>query len=136
MLVDAKNVENYVPQRSPILLVDNLLEIDGSKAYTSYQIKDSVFVSNSDFEYHGVIEHLAQSSALFYGYLHGNKIGMIGSISRLKKEQFVLKIHDVIESEINLMMEFNDLISVKAKSFFDGIEIMSCDMTLHFDSSK
>ena len=63
-------IEKLIPQRSPILMVDELLEADGEEATTCFTIRpDNLFIGVDELlEETGLIEHMAQSASALAGY--------------------------------------------------------------------
>lgn len=86
------SAEILIPQRNPIILVDNLLESDKEKSVSDFEIrKDCVFVENGVLVSAGLMENIAQTCALRTGYLNfGNKVrvGVIGGVKRFKVSRF------------------------------------------------
>ncbi len=80
----------FIPQRSPFIMVDKLYEMAGAKATTGLLIAaENPLVKNGRFQESGLIENIAQSAALMSGYhaVKGGtapKKGFIGMIKDLK----------------------------------------------------
>jgi 3-hydroxymyristoyl/3-hydroxydecanoyl-(acyl carrier protein) dehydratase len=128
-------VKNFIPQRNPILMVDNLICIVENTATTSYKITNSIFTNDKNImNKYGLIEHVAQSSALFYGYLHGKSFGMIGKIKDLQicDDLFV---DSLITSKISIIKEIGNLVSVTTESYLNQIIIMKSEMLLNFEKN-
>lgn len=129
-------IQKYIPQRKPILMVDNLICIVENTATTTYKIKESVFTNdNSIMNKYGLIEHVAQSSALFYGYLHGKSFGMIGKIKDLQICDD-LNVDSLITSKISIIKEIGNLVSVITESYLDQLIIMKSEMLLNFEKNN
>ncbi|UYW01003.1 hypothetical protein K5I29_10960 [Flavobacterium agricola] len=87
---DSQTIKKCIPQREPIIMVDALL------AYKEHYVKvaltisaQNIFVQNQVLTEGGIVEHMAQSVALYTGfsYLISQKpapTGYIGSISKLE----------------------------------------------------
>lgn len=87
MILSDIPVTELLPQRPPFLLVDKLLEYGDPDTVTSFTVKEGgVFVESGELLAAGLIENMAQSSALRIGYINKYilhlpvKIGYIGSI--------------------------------------------------------
>lgn len=136
MLVTGKTrVQEYIPQRDPIVMVDSLVDIENDFIRTEVIIGEgNMFaLSNKKISYYGVIEHIAQSYALAHGYLYGSDIGMIGKITSLNT--FEEPYEDrLITTEITVMQNFQNLVLINANSFQDNKKIIFCEMYLHFNS--
>lgn len=84
------NIKQLIPQRDPILMVDELLGVEGEQALTCFTIRpENIFLDEEDkFEESGVIEHIAQSASAFAGYkaiLAGAMEPPLGYIGEVKK---------------------------------------------------
>lgn len=64
------DIKNLIPQRSPIIMVDELLEANDDVARCSLTIRENNFFLEPDgaIAEPGVIEHIAQSASAFAGY--------------------------------------------------------------------
>jgi predicted hotdog family 3-hydroxylacyl-ACP dehydratase len=89
MLVSGKDISSLIPQKPPMVMVDKLFECGSEKAVTGFTAKsDNVLVRDGHFSESGLIENMAQSSALMTGWLARNnhkgerkiEIGVIGGV--------------------------------------------------------
>lgn len=86
------NIKELIPQRDPILMVDELLEVNGEEAQTLFTVRpDSLFLDKDDrLEECGLIEHIAQSASAFAGYLAVSAgateppVGYIGEVKKFR----------------------------------------------------
>ena len=88
------NINNFLPHRAPMLMVDVLEEITATSVVSSFQItKDNVFVENNYFSEVGLIENAAQTCSSIVGQTffltNDNEIKenvkLVGFISGIKK---------------------------------------------------
>lgn len=95
-------IQNYLPHRAPMLLVDVIVELNEHVVKTIFEIKeDNLFVQNRVFAEVGLIENAAQTCSAIVGksyYTDENNqekehVNLIGFISGIKK----LKIHQLPE---------------------------------------
>lgn len=97
MLVSKEEVQQYIPQRPPIVMVDGLLEHEGDVSLSALTIApDNIFVSNGHLQMPGMVENIAQTAALRMGYgyrlvaAQGGAapakppVGFIGEVKNLK----------------------------------------------------
>lgn len=99
-------IQQYLPHRAPMLMVDYILDIDHETVNTVFTIKeDNIFVDNGRFSEPGLIENAAQtcSAIVAKSYLIGddgieNDVDLIGFISSIRS----VKIHamPLVGSEI------------------------------------
>ncbi len=87
-------VLQYLPHRPPIVLVDELVASDGDTHATRLLVRDdNVFAEDGRLLEAGLIEHVAQSTALGTGYAAAGAgegeppVGFIGAVSRLRIER-------------------------------------------------
>lgn len=92
------DINNYLPHRAPMLMVDLVLKMNHEIVETIFEIKpDNVFVQNGTFVEAGLIENAAQTCSAIVAkgyYVDENNedrenVDVIGFISALK----TLKIH-------------------------------------------
>lgn len=83
-------IEKYIPQRSPFLFVDQIVEAGEDSVVTSFCVKEEHILCESGFlQEAGMIENIAQSAAAMEGYaaVHRHeavKLGFIGAVKNLK----------------------------------------------------
>ena len=63
-------IEQLIPQRSPIMMVDELLSVNGDDATCRLTVRPDNFFIDEDslMAEPGLIEHIAQSASAFAGY--------------------------------------------------------------------
>lgn len=68
-ITQTDQIKCLIPQREPIIMVDTLLHFEVFKAISSLTISDAtLFVKNGALQEPGVMEHMAQTVALYSGY--------------------------------------------------------------------
>lgn len=94
------DIKNYLPHRTPMLMVDMIVAMDNQMVETVFELReDNIFMQNGTFVEAGLIENAAQtcSSIVAKGfYVDENNqdkedVAVIGFISALK----TLKIHQL-----------------------------------------
>ena len=82
------SITELIPQRAPIIMVDEFLGIgDDGLSRSRFTVRaDNIFVANGVLDECGVIEHIAQTAAARIGYIcreHGREVplGYIGSVN-------------------------------------------------------
>lgn len=86
------DIFKLIPQRSPIMMVDELLEAHDEEAKCCLTIRENNFFMEPDgmIAEPGVIEHIAQSASAFAGYQAMEAgateppVGYIGEVKRFK----------------------------------------------------
>ena len=82
------DIEDLIPQRAPIKMVDNLLEVGSRKIVSEFSIReDNYFAENGEMAEAGLIEHMAQTASALSGYLSAIRGGSqppMGYIAEIK----------------------------------------------------
>jgi len=127
-IIDRNFVGNLIPQKFPFVMVDKVLSFKENFLSAGLTVEDSnIFIKNSVFQEAGLIEHMAQSVALYTGYQFFLKnepapTGYIGSIKSI--EIFDLpKVNDNLITKVNVLHEFAGVTLVEISVFLQEIEI-------------
>lgn len=135
------NILDLIPQRTPIVMVDEFLGIDNNVSRTRFTVyNDNIFVSNGEFSECGLIEHIAQSAAARVGYIFKSKnlpipIGYIGSINNFVIYQNP-KVGEAINTTIEIIQEVFNITLIQAYCHIDGKEIASCRMKIFLENNE
>jgi predicted hotdog family 3-hydroxylacyl-ACP dehydratase len=122
------DIQNYLPHRAPMLMVDLILEIDANFVETEFLIKeDNIFVDNGIFTEAGLIENTAQTCSSIVGKKYffdengteNENVNVIGFISALKN----VKIHSLPKTEETIITRANLV------SKFAGDDYTLCTMS-------
>lgn len=121
-------IQNFLPHRAPMLMVDLILELSQQEVKTILEIKkDNIFVENDVFAEIGLLENGAQTCSAIVGqsfFLDENQlikhdVKVIGFISGIKK----LKVHDL--AKVGDIIQTNSILVSRFDS--DGYSI--CTMS-------
>ena len=88
--INPEFIKELIPQREPIIMVDAILEYEESKVVGGLMVsEDCNFVENNTLQEPGVLEHMAQTVALYTGYEYYLKnmqapVGYIGSMKNVE----------------------------------------------------
>ena len=135
------NILDLIPQRVPIVMVDEFLGIDNNVSRTRFTVyNDNIFVNNGEFSECGLIEHIAQSAAARVGYIFKSKnlpipIGYIGSINNFVIYQNP-KVGEAINTTIEIIQEVFNITLIQAYCHIDGKEIASCRMKIFLENNE
>ena len=121
-----------IPQRSPIVMVDYLLEYSKDTLTANHFVTENRLFTTDVLTEPGLIEHMAQCVALHTGYGYYIKnipapVGYIGSISNLTIYRLP-EIGTCVQSKITILQEFSGITLVEIQSKVDGILIASGQM--------
>lgn len=145
MKATAVDIQNYLPHRAPMLMVDLILNIDSSSVETVFLVEeDNIFVQNNVFIEAGLIENTAQTCSAIVGKkyffddngLENENVNVIGFISALKN----VKIHampnvgDTIITKADLVSKFTGddytLCTMSCKSSVEDQILLECEINL------
>ena len=81
-------IEELIPQRSPIMMVDELLDVVDTECTCCLEVRSDNYFMEDDGQLAepGVIEHIAQSASAFAGYIATSQgatkppVGYIGEV--------------------------------------------------------
>jgi 3-hydroxyacyl-[acyl-carrier-protein] dehydratase len=127
-ILDRNFVGNLIPQKFPFVMVDKVLEFGENFITSGFTIEESnIFTKETTFQEAGLIEHMAQSVALYTGYQFYLKnepapTGYIGAIKSI--EIFELpKVNDNLTTKVKVLHEFSGVTLVDISVLLDNVEI-------------
>jgi 3-hydroxyacyl-[acyl-carrier-protein] dehydratase len=127
-ILDRDFVGNLIPQKYPFVMVDKVLAFGENFITSGFTVEESnIFTVNSTFQEAGLIEHMAQSVALYTGYQFFLKkepapTGYIGSIKSI--EIFELpKLNDNLVTKVIVLQEFAGITLVDISVLLNEVEI-------------
>ena len=135
------NIIDLIPQRAPIVMVEEFLGIEENVSKTRFTIKeDNIFVDNNTLSECGLIEHIAQSAAARVGHIFSTlnrpiPIGYIGSIN-----DFAISTHpkvgDTVYTTIEVIQEVFNITLIRAVCVVNDAEIATCKMKIFLDTDE
>ncbi|HLT34035.1 MAG TPA: hypothetical protein VKZ98_09620 [Aquaticitalea sp.] len=134
-ITDMAMIQQMLPHREPMLLVDTLSYVDNRKAVAHLTILASnIFVDSEQLSETGLIEHMAQSSALYIGHEHivqnlPIKEGFIAMIKNLRIDRLP-KIKETVDTEAQIDYEIGDMKVVNITTTINNNIIATAEMTL------
>ncbi|KFF07352.1 ABC transporter permease [Flavobacterium reichenbachii] len=144
------DIQNYLPHRAPLLMVDLILNIDANFVETTFLIKeDNVFVDKDTFIEAGLIENTAQTCSSIVGKKYffnengteNDNVNVIGFISAIKNLQIYLlpKVGDTIKTRANLVTKFDGgdytLCTMSCQSSLGEQMLSECEINLFIQKS-
>lgn len=132
-ITDSTTIRKLIPQRPPMVMIDALVYYDESKVISGFTIlEDNLFVQNTEFTEPGLIEHMAQTVALYTGYhFYINNMqapeGYIGAIKGVEINKLP-NVGDQIETEVIILQEIMGVTLVKGTTRLHGEVIMTAQM--------
>lgn len=134
MLIGPNDIQRYIPQRPPFVLVDGLLEAHADRYVTVFEVKAGGYFVQEDFlsEY-GLIENMAQSCAAGLAYAsRGDRKpaeGWIAGLARLHLSD-VPRVGDIVRTEVLLKQHYGRLYRLEATCFAQDKKLVSCEITV------
>ena len=132
-ITDQELILKLIPQRAPIVMVDSLLYFEESKVISGLTVsEDNMFVQNGFLTEPGLIEHIAQTVALYTGYhFYINNIpapeGYIGAIKSVTIEKLP-KVNMQIETEVEILQEIMGVTLVQGTTTLNDEVIVTAQM--------
>jgi 3-hydroxyacyl-[acyl-carrier-protein] dehydratase len=135
MLADIKSITQYIPQRSPMVMIHNLLEVTEDSAVTQFTIQpDNIFLHNKKLAEPGMVENIAQTAAVQVGYVCVQKkivvpIGYIAAIRDLKVFDFPLE-NSTITTSVTVKNQVLDITLVEGVIRQNNQVLCQCEMRI------
>ena len=133
------SIQNFLPHREPMLMVDEIIEIDENSVITCFEITgNNIFIKNEIFVEAGLIENIAQTCSsitgqnFFIGDKENASTRLIGFITNIKKIQvFKLpKTGDKIITKANLISQFDKICNLSCETFLDNELLITAEINL------
>jgi predicted hotdog family 3-hydroxylacyl-ACP dehydratase len=127
-ILDRDFVGNLIPQSFPFVMVDKVLHFGENFITSGFTVEETnIFNENSIFQEAGLIEHMAQSVALYTGYQFFLKqepapTGYIGSIKSIEIFQLP-KVNDSLVTKVIVLQEFAGITLVDISVLLNEVEI-------------
>ena len=140
VIAEGEQLLKFIPQRSPMVMIDKLFFSDADKCITGLHIsEDNIFCRNGLFREPGLIENMAQTAAVQAGYNSSLKseqgiykeapIGFIGAIKDLKIH-FLPAVNSEIVTEIKITHQIFDATVVNASVSSNGEKVAECELKI------
>jgi predicted hotdog family 3-hydroxylacyl-ACP dehydratase len=137
------DIQELLPQRPPILMVDRLLSADDKQVETELLVRaDNIFVENGTLKAYAIIENMAQTCAAQLGYadvyVNGKKdvrIGYIGSVKRMQIDASP-RVGETLRTRMEVVEDFGDMKLVTAESFVNNHRIAVAELTIALSGER
>ncbi|MCB0760144.1 MAG: hypothetical protein KDC12_01385 [Flavobacteriales bacterium] len=135
MLVAKENIDSVIPQRPPMVLIDNLLDQNTEMSKTNFTVPEGhVLLDGDELSEAGLIENIAQSAAAGVGYEYAVKqepapVGFIGAVSKLVVSNRP-KIGECIETLITVTHQLTGITVIQGVSKSGDREMARCEMKI------
>lgn len=127
------DISTLIPQKSPFVMVDELINFSPDKIIAGLTISDdNLFSKDGFFTEPGMVEHMAQSVALHTGceYFLKNEKAPTGYIGAIKSIEIIKlpKTNTRLQTQVAILQEFMGVTLVKIKVFANEEEIANGEM--------
>lgn len=136
MLASKPDIEKYIPQREPMVMIDELISAEAHLAVTSFFVDETnLFVEDGFLNEAGLVENIAQTAAAQVGYLSAKEnlpvpLGFIAAIRNLHIDRFPLT-GSQIRTTVTVVNKVLDITIVKGSVQQDGEELCRCEMRIY-----
>ena len=130
-----ENILSLIPQRSPFIMIDELLHCDETITQTTFRIKEeNVLVIEGKFTEAGLMENIAQTAAAREGFIGAkeNKPVTTGYIGAVKNfEVYGLpRVNDLLLTEIKIQEQVFDMVIISGTVKCNDVLMARCEMNI------
>jgi predicted hotdog family 3-hydroxylacyl-ACP dehydratase len=135
MIIAQDNVTLIIPQRSPFVMIDQLISCDETSSNTIFRVTaENVLVDNGELSEAGIVENIAQTAAAGLGYntLLTSKPILIGYIAAIKNLEIFsqAKIGDIIQTNVTTINQVFDVTIISGIVKREDILVAKCEMKI------
>jgi predicted hotdog family 3-hydroxylacyl-ACP dehydratase len=133
MILTAAEIQQYIPQRYPFVMVDNLIEASAKHFITDFKIKqDNIFIEDGFLREFALIENIAQSSAagIAFASKYDGKTkpeGYLGAITKLKLFELP-EVNETVVTVVNLLIQFEHMFLLRGENYCMDRKLMECEI--------
>ena len=136
MLIDKQNIEQFIPQREPFVMIDTLISADPKEFKSSFEIlENNIFLEDDILSASALVENIAQTCAAGFGYINslsGNRedqLGFIGAVSKLNVLHLPLN-GDTLNTEIEILNTFDNINLIQGSVYTNEKKLLECQMKI------
>ena len=117
------NIQDYLPHREPMLMVDTILELCHEKVITTFKIqKNNIFLHHNQLQESGLVENMAQTCSSIVGqsfFENDNDTKIIGFITSIKKINIfsLPNLGTEIITKATLVSQYENICNVSCETF-------------------
>lgn len=138
---EKKNILEFIPQRPPFVMVDELLFSDESQTGSVFTVpEDNLMVKGGKFQEPGLLENIAQTAAARAGYtaVENNepvKLGYIGAVKNFQVFELP-PVHAKLLTTVTVTNQIFDVTAITGTVSFENRIIASCEMKIFIINPK
>ena len=135
VIADGETIQQFIPQRAPMVMVENLHKAEGGQTISSLNIAESNIFSKDGFlQEPGLIENIAQTAAVGVGFEYKNEdkavpTGYIGAVQKLTIHTLP-EIGKTIYTEVNVEHKIFNTTLINGKITCGDQLIADCTMKI------
>jgi predicted hotdog family 3-hydroxylacyl-ACP dehydratase len=136
MLINKENITNYIPQRAPFVMIDELVTADESGFSSTFKIEsDNLFLNDSVLSESALVENIAQTCAAGFGYVNSLKedsepqLGFIGAVTRLSVLDST-KLNASLSTKVEILNTFDSIHLIQGTVYDNDRELITCQMKI------
>lgn len=117
------NIQDYLPHREPMLMVDTILELCHEKVITTFKIQENnIFLHHNQLQESGLVENMAQTCSSIVGqsfFENDNDTKIIGFITSIKKINIfsLPNLGTEIITKATLVSQYENICNVSCETF-------------------
>ncbi|MFO7829834.1 MAG: hydroxymyristoyl-ACP dehydratase [Bacteroidales bacterium] len=140
IIAKGDTILKYIPQRPPMVMVENLHHAKGGKTISSFKINnDNIFCKDGVLHEPGLIENIAQTAAVGVGFSYSNEnrdipTGYIGAVQKLT----IYKLPETgktIFTEVNVEHEVFNTTLISGGITCDNEIVVECTMKIFLNEN-
>jgi predicted hotdog family 3-hydroxylacyl-ACP dehydratase len=136
MIAQKENIIAFIPQRNPIVMIDDLVEASDLHSISQFEIMaDNIFVERDKFSEAGLVENIAQTAAVQMGYQCSVKkipvpLGYIAAVKNLIISKLPA-VNSRITTSVRIVNQVLDITLAEGKVVDEeGQECCTCEMRI------
>jgi 3-hydroxyacyl-[acyl-carrier-protein] dehydratase len=135
MRISKDHITEYIPHRSPFVMIDNLLAASKETLESNFYIsEDNVMVEGGFFQEGGLMENIAQTCAVGFGIedVVENQFPRMGFIGAITKMQVYAlpPVGTQITTLVMLITQLGNISLVKGINYLGDQKLLECEMKI------
>ncbi len=140
MALNKQAIINYIPQRQPFIMVDDITTHNETSTSTSFKIMaNNIFVENNLLKEPALLENIAQTAAARAGYIANteNKPVQVGYIGAIKNVEifFLPTVGDKLITEITIENQIFNVTLIAGKIRCNNRIVAQCQMKIFINQA-
>lgn len=138
VITPTTDILRLIPQRPPIVMIEELLEADEDYAVTGLVVKqENIFLKDGKLQEPGLVENIAQTAAAMTGYgaLMNEgpvKTGFIGSVNKLKIYQLP-EVGTKLNTTVRILNQVLNVSIIKGEIRSEDQMLAECEMKIFLE---